>query len=107
MVSEAAHPSSGSRAANSTTSPELELIEQLKEQLAGPLFAAVSNQFSNLQNTVVSYQNKLQYAKLKIRVLEKRLRLGGIARYGRSSGKIWGAPLRVRRTGPAATKQSN
>jgi len=61
-VSEAAHPSSGSRAATSSTSSELELIEQLKQQLAGPLFAAVSDQFSNLQNSVVSYQNKLQYA---------------------------------------------
>src|SRR5260370_31870155 len=93
MVSEAAHPSSGSRAANSTTSPELELIEQLKEQLAGPVFAAVSNQFSNLQNTVVSYQNKLQYAELKIRVLEERLRLGRIAKYRPGRGKFSHAPL--------------
>ena len=74
-MSEAAHPSSGSTAATSSTSSELELIEQLKRQLAGPLFAAVSDQFSHLQNTVLSYQNKLQYAELKIRVLEERLRL--------------------------------
>jgi hypothetical protein len=53
-VSEAAHPSSGSKAATSSSS-ELELIEQLKQQLAGPLFAAVSDQFIHLQNTVVSY----------------------------------------------------
>jgi hypothetical protein len=43
--------------------------------MSGPLFAAVSDQFSNFQNTVLSYQNKLQYAELKIQVLEERLRL--------------------------------
>ena len=78
-MSETAHPSSGSGAATSSTSSELELIEQLKRQLAEPLFAAVSDQFSHLQNTVLSYQNKLQYAELKIRVLEERLRLVRIA----------------------------
>ena len=85
---EAADPSSGSKAATSSTSSELELIEQLKQQLAGPLFAAVSNQFSHFQNTVLSYQNKLQYAELKIRVLEERLRLVRIAKYGPGSEKL-------------------
>ena len=94
-MSEAAHPSSGSRAANSSTSSELELIEQLKEQLAGPLFAAVSNQFSNLQNTVVSYQNKLQYAELKIRLLEERLRRVRVAKYGPGSEKLSDAQLEL------------
>ena len=94
-MSEAAHPSSGSKAATSSTSSELELIEQLKEQLAGPLFAAVSNQFSNLQNTVVSYQNKLQYAELKIRLLEERLRLVRIAKYGPGSEKLSDAQLEL------------
>jgi transposase len=94
-VSEAAHPSSGSRAATSSTSSELELIEQLKEQLAGPLFAAVSDQFSNFQNTVLSYQNKLQYAELKIRLLEERLRLVRIAKYGPGSEKLSDAQLEL------------
>jgi transposase len=84
-VSEASHPSSGSTAATSSTSSALELIEQLKRQLAGPLFTAVSDQFSHLQNTVLSYQNKLQYAELKIRVLEERLRWVRIAKYGPGS----------------------
>ena len=94
-MSEAAHPSSGSRAAASSTSSELELIEQLKQQLAGPLFAAVSDQFSHFQNTVVSYQNKLQYAELKIRVLEERLRLVRIAKYGPGSNKLSDAQLEL------------
>ncbi|MGD1082774.1 MAG: IS66 family transposase zinc-finger binding domain-containing protein [Candidatus Sulfotelmatobacter sp.] len=94
-MSEAAHPSSGSRAATSSTSSELELIEQLKQQLTGPLFAAVSDQFSNFQNTVLSYQNKLQYAELKIRVLEERLRLARIAKYGPGSEKLSEAQLEL------------
>jgi transposase len=94
-VSDAAHPSSGSRAATSSTSSELELIEQLKQQLTGPLFAAVSDQFSHLQNTVVSYQNKLQYAELKIQVLEERLRLVRIAKYGPGSEKLADAQLEL------------
>jgi len=48
----------------------------------------VSDQFSNLQNTVISYQNKLQYAELKILVLEERLRLVRIAKYGPGSEKL-------------------
>jgi transposase len=77
------------------TSSELELIEQLKRQLAGPVFAAVSDQFSHLQNTVISYQNKLQYAELKIRVLEERLRLVRIAKYGPGSEKFSDAQLEL------------
>jgi transposase len=94
-VSEAAHPSSGSTSATSSTSSERELIEQLKQQLAGPLFAAVSDQFSHFQNTVLSYQNKLQYAELKIRVLEERLRLVRIAKYGPGSEKLSDAQLEL------------
>ena len=94
-MSEAAHPSSGSGAATSSTSSELELIEQLKQQLAGPLFAAVSDQFSNFQNTVLSYQNKLQYAELKIQELEERLRLVRIAKYGPGSEKLSDAQLEL------------
>jgi len=94
-VSDAAHPSSGSRAATSSTSSEHELIEQLKQQLTGPLFAAVSDQFSHLQNTVVSYQNQLQYAELKIQVLEERLRLVRIAKYGPGSEKLADAQLEL------------
>jgi transposase len=91
-VSEAAHPSSGSRAA---TSSELELIEQLRQHLTVPLFAVVSDQFSHFQNTVLSYQNKLQYAELKIRVLEERLRLVRIAKYGPGSEKLSDAQLEL------------
>jgi transposase len=55
----------------------------------------VSDQFSHLQNTVLSYQNKLQYAELKIRVLEERLRLARIAKYGPGSEKLSDAQLEL------------
>jgi hypothetical protein len=77
-VSEAPNPTLVSTAA---TFPELELIEQLKRQLAGPLFTAVSSRLE-------SYQNRLQYAELKIRVLEERLRLVRVAKYGPGSEKF-------------------
>ena len=94
-MSEAPHVSSASTAATSSTFSELELIEQLKRQLAGPVFAAVSDQFSHLQNTVLSYQNKLQYAELKIQVLEERLRRVRIGKYGPGSEKLSDAQLEL------------
>jgi transposase len=77
-----------STAATFSTSSELELIEQLKRELAGPLFAAVSNKLE-------TYQNRLQYAELKIRVLEERLRLVRIAKYGPGSEKFSNAQLEL------------
>jgi transposase len=64
------------------------LIEQLKQQLAAPLFTAVSIKLE-------SYQNRLQYAELKIRVLEERLRLMRIAKYGPGSEKLSDAQLEL------------
>lgn len=55
----------------------------------------MSDQFSHLQNTVVSYQNQLQYAELKIQVLEERLRLVRIAKYGPGSEKLADAQLEL------------
>jgi hypothetical protein len=46
-VSESPNPSPASTA---PTSSELELIEQLKRQLAGPLFTPVSSQLESYQN---------------------------------------------------------
>lgn len=66
----------------------MELIEQLKQQLAAPLFTAVSSQLE-------SYQNRLQYAELKTRVLEERLRLIRIAKYGPGSEKLADAQLEL------------
>jgi len=86
-----------SAAATSLTSSELELIEQLKRQLAGPLFAAVSSKLE-------SYQNRLQYAELKIRVLEERLRLVRIAKYGPGSEKLSDAQLELLELEPGVSR---
>lgn len=81
-------PTPRSTSSNVLTSAELELIEQLKQQLAAPLFTAVSSKLE-------SYQNRLQYAELKIRVLEERLRLMRIAKYGAGSEKLSDAQLEL------------
>jgi transposase len=80
--------SSPASTSSSLTSSELELIEQLKRELAAPLFTAVSSKLE-------SYQNRLQYAELKIRVLEERLRLLRIAKYGAGSEKLSDAQLEL------------
>ena len=54
-----------------------------------------SGQWNYLQDTVISYQNKLQYAELKIRGLEERLRLVRIAKYGPGSEKLSDAQLEL------------
>ena len=79
---------------NRTCSPT-DLLEELKKQLAAPLFTAVSNQLTSFQSTVISYQNQLQYAELKIRLLEERLRLKRIEKYGPGSEKLSDAQLEL------------
>jgi len=65
-----------------------ELLEQLKHELPEPLFAAVTNKLD-------SYQNRLQYAELKIQVLEERLRLKRIEKYGPGSEKLTSEQLEL------------
>ena len=104
-MSEAAHPSLVSRATTGSTSSELELIEQLKRQLAEPLFTAVSHQLGHLQSTVLSYQNKLQYAELRIQVLEARLRRARLAKYGPGSEKLCDEQLELLELEPGVSVQ--
>lgn len=85
-MSATSHPATKSTTA--ATSNPTDLLEELKKQLAGPLLTAISDQFSTLQKTVTLYQNQLEYAELKIRVLEERLRQQRIAKYGPGSEKL-------------------
>lgn len=64
------------------------LLEQLQSQLPAPWLKAVSDQLHQFQDTVLTYENKLHYAELKIQVLEERLRLRRIAKYGPGSEKL-------------------
>jgi transposase len=66
---------------NSSQPSADELLEQLKSELSDPLFAAVSGKLD-------AYQKRLQYAELKIQVLEERLRLRRIEMYGPGSEKL-------------------
>ncbi len=61
-----------------------ELLEQLKRALPEPLFATVSKKFL-----------ALQYAELKIQVLEERLRLKRIEKYGPGSEKLTNEQLEL------------
>ena len=85
MVSETSNDGMKSTAIASSTA---NLLEQLKSQLPAPWFKAVSDQLGD-------FQNKLHYAELKIQVLEERLRLQRIAKYGPGSEKLSDAQLEL------------
>jgi hypothetical protein len=69
---------------NPSEPPSDELLEQLKSQLPASLFATVSKKFL-----------ALQYAELKIQVLEERLRLRRIEIYGPGSEKLTNEQLEL------------
>jgi hypothetical protein len=87
IVSEASQPASMSTPDHSS-SLSSDLLEQLKAQLPESLFAAVSAQLGDIQRTVVSYKDELQYRAMKIQLLEEKLRLQRIAKYGPGSEKL-------------------
>jgi len=87
IVSEAAQPAATSTPGNSF-SLSFDLLEQLKAQLPESLFAAVSAQLGDIQRTVVSYKDELQYRAMKIQLLEEKLRLQRIVKYGPGSEKL-------------------
>ena len=73
----------------------VDLLEQLKAQLPESLFATVSGTFATYEKQLdtTSKQlgttsNELQYARLKIQLLEEKLRLQRIAKYGPGSEKL-------------------
>lgn len=70
--------------ANPSEPPFDELLKQLKSELPEPLFATVSKKFL-----------ALQYAELKIQVLEERLRLKRIQMYGPGSEKLTNEQLEL------------
>src|SRR5450631_2705113 len=76
---------SGQSSAQSTPSPYTsrhgDLLEQLKAHLPDSLFAAVSGKLN-------AYASELEYSRLKIQLLEEKLRLQRIAKYGPGSEKL-------------------
>ena len=69
-----------------------ELLEQLKHELPEPLFATVSKKLL-----------ALQYAELKIQVLEQRLRLKRIEKYDPGSEKLTNEQLELLELEPAVS----
>src|ERR1700747_1687307 len=65
-----------------------DLLEQLKAQLPESLFATVSGAIATYEKQLDTTSNELQHAKLKIQVLEEKLRLQRIAKYGPGSEKL-------------------
>jgi transposase len=80
IVSESLQPAATPTPGNSY-SLSCELLEQLKAQLPASLFATLSGKLN-------AYASELEYSKLKIQVLEEKLRLQRIAKYGPGSEKL-------------------
>ncbi len=87
IVSEAAQPAAVSTPGNSS-SLSSDLLEQLKAQLPESLFATVSGTFATYEKQLDTKSNELQHARLKIQLLEEKLRLQRIAKYGPGSEKL-------------------
>src|SRR5260370_34198266 len=65
-----------------------DLLQQLKAQLPESLFATVSGAIAAYEKQLDTKSNELQHAKLKIQLLEEKLRLQRIAKYGPGSEKL-------------------
>lgn len=87
IVSEAPQPVAMFTPGNSS-SLSSDLLQQLKAQLPESLFATVSGAIAAYEKRLDTKSNELQYARLKIQLLEEKLRLQRIAKYGPGSEKL-------------------
>lgn len=97
MVSENVPPA-GQSTPNPDSSPHANLLEQLKTQLPDGLFAVVSGRLN-------AYANELAYSRLKIQLLEERLRLQRIEKYGPGSEKLSSLQLELLEQEPGVSNQ--
>lgn len=79
-------------------SSRAELLEQLKAHLDPSLLAAVSGKFN-------TYEYELQHAQMKVQVLEERLRLARIAKYGKASEKLSDLQLELLELEPGVSSE--
>jgi transposase len=82
-----------------------ELLEQLKEQLPEALFATLSGRVATYEKQLDTTRGELQYARLKIQVLEEHLRLRRIAKYGPGSEKLSDLQLEMLEEEPGVSRQ--
>jgi transposase len=94
----------------------VDLLEQLKEQLPEALFASLSGtvatrvatyeeQLGAASKQLDTTRSELQYARLKIQVLEEHLRLRRIAKYGPGSEKLSDLQLQLLEEEPGVSRQ--
>src|SRR6266568_1346374 len=91
-------PSSAQSTPSPDSSSNADLLEQLKTQLPDALFAVVSGRLN-------AYANEVAYSKLKIQVLEERLRLQRIEKYGPGSEKLSSLQLELLDQEPGVSNQ--
>jgi transposase len=72
----------------STYSSSADLLEQLRTQLPESLFATVSGTIAAYEKKLDTASNELQHSRLKIQLLEEKLRQQRIAKYGPGSEKL-------------------
>ena len=89
-----------------------QLLEQLKEQLPEVLFACLSDavasyeqQLGAASKQLDTSRSELQYARLKIQVLEEHLRLRRIAKYGPGSETLSNLQLQLLEQEPGVSQQ--
>jgi transposase len=82
-----------------------DLLEQLKAQLPETLFATVSSTFATYEKQLDTRSSELQYARLQIQLLEERLRLQRIAKYGPGSEKLSNLQLELLEQEPGVSNQ--
>jgi transposase len=91
-------PSSAPSTPTPESSSHAELLKQLKTQVPEALFAVVSGKLN-------AYAHELAYSKLKIQVLEERLRLQRVEKYGPSSEKLSSLQLELLEQEPGVSRE--
>ena len=91
-------PPSAPSTPNPESSLHAELLEQLKTQVPEALFQMVSGRLN-------AYAQELEYSKLKIQVLEERLRLQRIEKYGPGSEKLSSLQLELLEQEPGVSRE--
>ena len=103
-MSETPHPAQRSTPANFSVL-SAELLAQLKTQLPAALFASIGGAMATYEQKLDATASELQYARLKIQVLEEHLRLRRIAKYGPGSEKLSNLQLELLEQEPGVSTE--
>ena len=98
-------PAAGKPATGTGPCFPAELLEQLKQQLPEALFATLSGTVVTYEKQLDTTRSELQYAQLKIQILEEHLRLRRIAAYGPGSEKLSNLQLQLLEEEPGVSRE--